>query len=74
VLNLKEIMKKLCLKIEGMTCNHCVMHVKKELEKMTGVNVKEVNIGSAEIEFDENLVSAGDFSLVIEEAGYKLAQ
>ncbi|HPI37280.1 MAG TPA: heavy-metal-associated domain-containing protein [Ignavibacteriaceae bacterium] len=67
-------MKKLRLKIEGMTCNHCVMHVKKELEKMTGVNVKEVKIGSAEIEFDENLVSAGDFSLVIEEAGYKLAQ
>jgi len=74
VLILKEIMKKLRLKIEGMTCNHCVMHVKKELEKMTGVNVKEVKIGSAEIEFDENLVSAGDFSLVIEEAGYKLAQ
>ncbi len=67
-------MKKLRLKIEGMTCNHCVMHVKKELEKMTGVNVKEVKIGSAEIEYDENLVSAGDFSLVIEEAGYKLAQ
>jgi copper chaperone CopZ len=67
-------MKELTLKIEGMTCNHCVMHVKKELEKMEGVNVKEVKIGSAEIEYNENITKPDDFFAVIEEAGYILVQ
>lgn len=65
-------MKELNLKIEGMTCNHCVMHVKKELDKMKGVHVREVKIGSADIEYDEKNLTPEDFSPVIEEAGYKL--
>lgn len=72
MLNLKENMKELNLKIEGMTCNHCVMHVKKELDKMKGVHVREVKIGSADIEYDEKNLTPEDFSPVIEEAGYKL--
>lgn len=30
------------LKITGMTCNHCVMHVKKSLQAVAGVDSVEV--------------------------------
>ncbi len=45
------------LKVTGMTCNHCVMHTKKALESIEGVDSTEVNleagtaivVGTAEI-------------------------
>lgn len=32
------------LKIEGMMCNHCVMHVTKALEGVSGVAKADVNL------------------------------
>lgn len=60
------------LKIEGMTCSHCVMSVKKELSKLPNVKVEIVEIGSARVEYDEANVKPGDLARAIEEAGYKL--
>lgn len=65
-------MKTTELKIEGMSCNHCVMAVKKELSKLENVTVKDVQIGSASVEYDENTVNENDLELAIEEAGYKV--
>jgi len=65
-------MKKRNLKIEGMTCQHCVMAVKKELEQVEGLTVKRVEIGRAEIEYDENLVSDQRIADAVDEAGYQL--
>jgi copper chaperone len=64
-------MKNESLIIEGMSCNHCVMAVKKELSKL---NLKsfDVSIGSAEIEYDENKLSKKEIEDAIIEAGYKL--
>jgi len=61
-------MKKKIL-IEGMSCNHCVGHVKEALEAIDGVSSIEVNLetNSATVEtevFDEILKEA------IEEEGY----
>jgi Copper chaperone len=36
------------LKIEGMTCNHCVMAVKKALLKVPGVERAEVSLERGE--------------------------
>ncbi|MFY9393285.1 MAG: cation transporter, partial [Halanaerobiales bacterium] len=36
-------MKKI-LEIDGMTCAHCAARVKKELEKIEGVESVEVNV------------------------------
>lgn len=36
------------LKVEGMTCNHCVMAVKKALMKVPGVEKAEVSLERAE--------------------------
>lgn len=65
-------MKTQELKIEGMSCNHCVMAVKKELSKLENVKVEDVQIGSAKVQFDENKVSEKELSAAIEEAGYKV--
>ena len=56
--------------ISGMSCNHCVMAVKKELAKISDLNVLEVRVGAAEVEFDESLVTESELRSAIEEAGY----
>ncbi len=62
-------MKNETIKIDGMSCGHCVMAVKKELSKLD-LNVKDVKIGSAELEYDENKVTHDDIKKAVEEAGY----
>lgn len=65
-------MKSEDLKIEGMTCGHCVMHVKKELSKLPHVQVDDVQVGLARVQYDDARVSMMDFAQAIERAGYKL--
>jgi copper chaperone len=59
------------INIEGMSCGHCVMAVKKELGKLP-ISVKDVKVGSAEVEYDESKVSKKDIENAVEEAGYKV--
>ncbi len=65
-------MKTQELKIEGMTCGHCVMSVKKELGKVPGIVVDDVQIGKAKIHYDESKVTEQVLARAIDEAGYKL--
>jgi len=65
-------MKSVELTIEGMTCNHCVMHVKKELSKLSDVTIDDVQIGKAKVQFDETKISFNDFAKAIDNAGYRL--
>lgn len=58
-------------KIDGMSCNHCVMAVQKKLEKLS-LKKFEVTIGSARVDFDENLITMETIIEAIEEAGYKV--
>lgn len=58
-------------KINGMSCQHCVMAVKKELQKLNLKNL-EVKIGEAVIEFDEDLTSVENVIDAITEAGYEV--
>lgn len=63
-------MKTHDLKIEGMSCGHCVMSVKKELSKLDGVLVQNVQIGSAQVQVDEQKVGEQDLRRAVDEAGY----
>jgi copper chaperone len=65
-------MKNQHIEIGGMTCGHCVMNVRKELNKIAGISVKEVKIGSADIEFDDLKVSYQQIHEAIEAAGYTI--
>lgn len=57
--------------IENMSCNHCVMAVKKELSKLE-LNSFTVEIGSAKVNYDESKTKLEDIEKAIEEAGYKV--
>ena len=60
---------KTVFKIDGMSCQHCVMAVKKEIQKLDVKNL-DVKIGEASVEFDESKVSEENIKKAIEEAGY----
>lgn len=66
-------MKSEELKIEGMSCGHCVISVKKELAKLQNVEIEDVRIGSARVKYDESKVSHDDLVRAVDEAGYGVA-
>lgn len=61
----------LTLKIEGMTCNHCTSLVKKNLEKLSGVESVEVDLatGEARIQGAPDMAAVRE---VIDDLGFKL--
>jgi copper chaperone len=62
---------KSIIKIDGMSCQHCVMAVKKEILKLNVQNL-EVKIGEAVVEFDEMKLTENDISKAITNAGYSV--
>ena len=64
------IVKTVKIEIEGMSCGHCVMAVRKELSHLP-LNIKEVQIGSAEVEYDESKIDLSKIYAAIREAGYE---
>lgn len=68
-------MKKKLL-IEGMSCGHCVNHVKTALEELETVNSAEVNLEGkfAVVEGTDGLTDAQLKNAVEEEAGYTLVK
>ncbi len=60
------------LKIEGMSCQHCVMRVKKAVDQLPGVNAADVGVGTAKISYDETKIKEKDLVEAVEKAGYKV--
>ena len=60
------------LKISGMSCGHCVSHVKSALEGIEGVSQADVSLGNheAEVTLSGEVVDADLFEAV-EAAGYQ---
>jgi copper chaperone CopZ len=50
------------------------MAVKKELSKISGLQVRDVRIGSASVEYDEKVVGPEKIKAAVEEAGYALQE
>ncbi len=67
-------MAKTTLKIQGMTCNHCVMRVAKALKAVPGVQDAQVDLqkGEASVTFDEAKATQENMSKAVVEAGYKV--
>ncbi|KMK76895.1 copper chaperone CopZ [Alkalihalobacillus pseudalcaliphilus] len=64
-------MKEL-LKVEGMSCGHCVKAVEGNVGELTGVSNVEVRLdtGEVEIQFDDSRVTLSEIKETIEEQGY----
>ncbi|MCX8070680.1 MAG: cation transporter [Thermodesulfovibrionales bacterium] len=65
-------MKDIEIKIEGMSCNHCVSRVKKAIDSLKGIQNSDVSIGLAKIEFDDKIISENDIKSSIIKSGYKV--
>ena len=61
------------LKIEGMMCGHCEMHVKKALEALDGVKKAEVShkAGTAVVTLEKE-ISADALKQAVDEQGYRV--
>jgi copper chaperone len=66
-------MKTQEFKIEGMSCQHCVMAVEKELAKVD-LEDTTVEIGNAKVVYDESKVEESEIIEAINEAGYKVVE
>lgn len=65
-------MKKIILKIDGMTCSACSSSLEKYLLKQDGINDALVNLvmSSASISYEDN-ISIDDLNRFVSEAGFK---
>jgi copper ion binding protein len=64
---------KRVIKIEGMSCQHCVHHVKSALEEIDGINnvVVSLETNSASVDFESHI----EYKVIedaIAEVGYKV--
>ena len=69
----EQTMNRTTLKIEGMSCGHCVQSVKQALEGIEGVKVESVSVGGAAVEYDPARTSVRDIARAIGDAGYAAA-
>jgi copper chaperone len=61
------------IKVEGMSCGHCVMRVKKAIEGVEGVRKADVDLQKkqAVVEFEEGKANPEKIKDAIKEAGYE---
>ena len=64
-------MTKATIRIDGMSCQHCVMRVKRAIEGLAGISDLSVEIGTATVAFDESKIQQADIENAVVRAGYK---
>ncbi len=66
-------MRKIILKIAGMSCSACSNGLEKYLNKQEGISSASVNLvmANALIEFDENILNQKKIESFVKEAGFK---
>lgn len=64
--------RTLKLSIEGMHCGGCVTRLTNTLKKLDGVEVRQAEVGSAEVAFDEQRVSKEDIAAAVEKIGFQV--
>ena len=61
------------IKVEGMSCGHCQLRVKKAVEAVEGVQKAEVNLQTKQVvvEYEEGKANLEKVKAAIKEAGYE---
>lgn len=65
-------MRETTLKVEGMSCQHCVMRVKKAIDSLNGIVSSDVQIGLVNVKFDDSKVDIETIEKAITGAGYRV--
>jgi copper chaperone len=64
--------RKATLHIEGMSCGHCVNAVSRALSAVHGVRVDAIQIGRADVSYDESTTDPSQLEAAVAEAGYRV--
>ena len=64
-------MKRLSLRIAGMSCGGCVNSLRNALTRLPGVQVTQVEIGSATVMYDPGVASPESVRREIVSAGFE---
>ena len=66
-------MKKVSMKIEGMSCSACANRIERIVNKLDGVEKGAVNFAAETLalEYDESAIELGQVEAAIEKAGFK---
>lgn len=67
-------MDRITMKIDGMSCGHCVSAVDKALKNLDGVKVESVGIGNATVSYDPAAVSAEQIADAVTDEGYAVLE
>ncbi|RWS44197.1 copper chaperone [Bacillus mycoides] len=65
-------MEQLTLKVEGMSCGHCVNSIESNVKELNGVEQVKVQLteGTVKVTIDSSVVTLKDIVAVIEDQGY----
>ena len=63
----------LTLRIDGMSCAHCVRAVRDALAAVPGASVERVEVGGATVAYDPTRTSPGALADAVRDAGYEPA-
>lgn len=61
---------RLKLAIDGMHCGGCVTRVTNALSKLEGVEVRKVEVGSAEVAYDEEKLTPDKVAEAVNRIGF----
>jgi copper chaperone CopZ len=63
-------MRQATLHIEGMSCGHCLSAVTRALSAVPGVRIDAIQIGRADVSYDENTTDPSRLEAAVADAGY----
>ncbi|MFC6333418.1 copper chaperone CopZ [Paenibacillus septentrionalis] len=65
-------MAEVTLKVQGMSCNHCVQSIERNVGAIAGVDQVKVSLadGKVDVVYDEAKVSRAQIEAVIDDQGY----
>jgi copper chaperone CopZ len=66
-------MERVTMRIDGMSCGHCVQAVRDALAELPGVEVEQVAIGSATVSYDPERTPQRELAEAVRDAGYEPA-
>ena len=63
-------MEQLQLAIDGMSCGHCIASVRRALGTVNGLEVEDVQVGSARVAYDPARTRADTIAEAVRDEGY----
>jgi copper chaperone len=67
-------MQTTTLKVEGMSCGHCVNSVEGAVKKLGASSKVDLNAGSVTVEYDASKVTLDAIKEAIEDQGYDVVK